>query len=174
MAATEAMVSPEPVKGADENDGVSKRSHPSGTDTHTGQLDRNFSLLSICSVGIVTGDTWAALGGSIAVALGNGGPPGVIYEFMVVTFVYCFIAASLAELASSIPSSAGVYHWASVTGGPKYGRICGWFAGFWNYLCWNLACGSSFSLPKWSNERSDRLQVRCLQLLRRSASRCTR
>ena len=29
------------------------------------QLDRNFSLLSISAVGIVTGNTWAALGGSI-------------------------------------------------------------------------------------------------------------
>ena len=28
-------------------------------------LDRNFSLLSISAVGIVTGNTWAALGGSI-------------------------------------------------------------------------------------------------------------
>lgn len=110
------------------------------TDTQTARLDRNFSLLSICSVGIVTGNTWAALGGSIAVALGNGGPSGVIYEFIAVTVAYCIIAACLAELASSIPSSAGVYHWASVTGGPKYGRICGWFAGYWNYFCWNLAC----------------------------------
>ena len=29
------------------------------------RLDRNFSLLSISAVGIVTGNTWAALGGSI-------------------------------------------------------------------------------------------------------------
>lgn len=36
---------------------------------HKQELDRNFSLLSICSVGIVTGNTWAALGGSIVVAL---------------------------------------------------------------------------------------------------------
>ena len=61
------------------------------------QLDRNFSLLSICSVGIVTGNVWAAEGGTIvrmsvfvdapeadvlvqATAIYNGGPPGVIYE----------------------------------------------------------------------------------------------
>lgn len=33
------------------------------------KLEQNFSLFSICSVGIVTGNTWAALGGSIAVAI---------------------------------------------------------------------------------------------------------
>lgn len=36
---------------------------------HFQELERNFSLFSICSVGIVTGNTWAALGGSIAVAI---------------------------------------------------------------------------------------------------------
>lgn len=36
---------------------------------HVQELERNFSLLSICSVGIVTGNTWAALGGTIAVAI---------------------------------------------------------------------------------------------------------
>ena len=32
---------------------------------HKQELDRNFSLLSITAVGIVNGNTWAALGGSI-------------------------------------------------------------------------------------------------------------
>jgi choline transport protein len=36
---------------------------------HVQELERNFSLISICSVGIVTGNTWAAIGGSIAVAI---------------------------------------------------------------------------------------------------------
>lgn len=52
-----------------------------------------------------------------------------------VSVFYCLIAASLAELASAIPSSGGVYHWASITAG-KYGRVCGFFAGFWNFFAW--------------------------------------
>lgn len=97
---------------------------------HVQELDRNFNFISICSVGIVTGNTWAALGGSITVALYNGGPPGVIYELIAVSLFYWLIAASIAELASAIPSSAGVYHWASVTAGPKYGKVVGYFAGW--------------------------------------------
>ncbi|KAB8298028.1 hypothetical protein EYC80_001800 [Monilinia laxa] len=108
---------------------------------HVQEVERNFSLLSICSVGLVTGNTWAALGGSIATAIYNGGPPGVLYEFIAVSFFYWLVAASLAELASSMPSSAGVYHWASITPGPKYGRICGWFAGWWNTFAW--ICGAA-------------------------------
>jgi len=62
---------------------------------------------------------------------------------------YWLVAASVAELASAMPSSGTgmlllpfhfsvflrdfadveiVYHWASVTAG-RHGRICGWFAG---------------------------------------------
>ncbi|KAK0120696.1 hypothetical protein ONS96_010899 [Cadophora gregata f. sp. sojae] len=108
---------------------------------HVQELERNFSLFSICSVGIVTGNTWAALGGSIVIAIYNGGPPGVLYEFIAVSIFYWLIAASLAELASSMPSSAGVYHWASITPGPKYGRLIGWFAGWWNTFAW--MCGTA-------------------------------
>ncbi len=63
---------------------------------HVQELERNFSLFSICSVGIVTGSTWPALGGSIVVAIYNGGPAGVIYEFIAVSVFYWLIAASLA------------------------------------------------------------------------------
>jgi choline transport protein len=73
---------------------------------------------------------------------------------------YWFIAASIAELASAMPSAGGgsfnrrsfgtfaranirvVYHWASVTAGP-YGRLCGWFAGWWNFLAWVLGLTGS-------------------------------
>ncbi|KAJ6786634.1 hypothetical protein PWT90_03724 [Aphanocladium album] len=112
--------------------------NPSG---HKQELERNFSLLSLCGVAITTGNTWTAIGGSVAVAIYNGGPPGVIYEFIVVSVFYWLIAASIAELASAIPSSSGVYHWASVTAG-RHGRICGWFAGWWNFLAWIFGAAS--------------------------------
>lgn len=32
---------------------------------HKQELERQFSLLSICAIGITTGNVWAALGGSI-------------------------------------------------------------------------------------------------------------
>ncbi|KAJ9658202.1 hypothetical protein H2201_007875 [Coniosporium apollinis] len=90
---------------------------------HVQELERNFSLLSV-------------------VAIYNGGPPGVIYELFAVSFFYWLIAAALAELASAIPSSAGVYHWASITAGPKWGKAAGWYAGWWNFLAWIFACAS--------------------------------
>ena len=62
-----------------------------------------------------------------------------------VSVCYWLVAASIAELASGMPSASGVYHWASITAG-KYGRVCGFFAGFWNCLAWILGATSMSSI----------------------------
>lgn len=105
-------------------------------------LPLSFSLLTLAGVGIVLGSTWGPAGSSIVTSLFNGGPPGVLYEFIVVSIFYWIVAASIAELASAIPSAGGVYHWASVTPGKRYGRVVGFFAGYWNWLAWVLGAAS--------------------------------
>ncbi|PKY09092.1 putative choline transport protein [Aspergillus campestris IBT 28561] len=112
---------------------------------HRQEVERNFSLISICAVAVTTGNTWIAQGGSITTALSNGGLSGVMYEFIAVSICYWLVAASIAELASGMPSSSGVYHWASITAG-KWGRVCGFFAGFWNCLAWILGAASMSSI----------------------------
>ena len=59
---------------------------------------------------------------------------------------YWIIAACIAELGSSIPSSAGVYHWASITAGPRHGRLIGFFAGWWNYFAWLVGSASMMAI----------------------------
>ncbi|EGC41688.1 choline transporter [Histoplasma capsulatum var. duboisii H88] len=112
---------------------------------HKQELERNFSLISICAIGITTGNSWTAMGGSLNVAIYNGGPPGVIYEFIAVAICYWLVAASIAELASAMPSAAGVYHWASLTAG-RYGRPVGWLAGYWNFFAWVFGAASMASI----------------------------
>ncbi|KAL9036768.1 MAG: hypothetical protein Q9214_005993, partial [Letrouitia sp. 1 TL-2023] len=80
---------------------------PLNVSGHKQELERNFGLLSVCSLGITSGNTWIALGGTVTVAIYNGGPPGMIYEFIAASVFYWLIAASIAELASAIPSSGG-------------------------------------------------------------------
>ncbi|KAF4981435.1 hypothetical protein FZEAL_2747 [Fusarium zealandicum] len=125
---------------------VSSQQVPINASGHVQELQRNFNLLSLAGVGLVVGNVWPAIGGSILIAIFNGGPPGVIYEFILVSVFYWTVAASIAELASAIPSSAGVYHWASVTPGRRWGRMIGFFAGWWNYLAWVLGCASMSSI----------------------------
>ncbi|KAK5443446.1 hypothetical protein LTS15_010591 [Exophiala xenobiotica] len=103
---------------------------------HADQLQRQYGLLSILGLALTVDNAWVALGTSLAVSIYNGGPPGVIWELWIAAFYYSFINASIAELASSVPSAGGVYHWASITPGPKWGRSVGFFAGALNYFGW--------------------------------------
>ncbi|PHH90038.1 hypothetical protein CDD83_4664 [Cordyceps sp. RAO-2017] len=113
---------------------------------HVQELRRSFSLLSLAGIGLVVGNVWPAIGGSILVAIFNGGPPGVLYEYVAVSVCYWNVAASIAELASAMPSSAGVYHWASVIPGKRWGRPVGFVAGWWNYFAWILGAASMTSI----------------------------
>ncbi|KAJ7811494.1 choline transport protein [Mycena olivaceomarginata] len=104
---------------------------------HIDQLDRQYGLLSICATAALTigNNAWVALGGSITVAVANG-------------------AMSIAELASSIPSAGGVYHWSSVAGG-NYGRSIAslltqtltYRAGLINFYGWLFALASGVLIP---------------------------
>lgn len=102
-------------------------------------LQKNFNLVSLAGIGLVVGNVWPALGGSLLASIANGGAPGVIYEFIVVSICYFNVAVIIAELASALPSSAGVLLWASITAGRRGGRMVGYFAGYWNFLAWVFA-----------------------------------
>ncbi|RQM08072.1 hypothetical protein DH86_00001410, partial [Scytalidium sp. 3C] len=103
---------------------------------HPDQLSRQYGILSICGMALTVDNAWVVIGTSLTVSIFNGGPPGVLYEFLVAAFYYGFIAASIAEMASSVPSSGGIYHWATLAPGPKYGRMLGFFAGSLNFFGW--------------------------------------
>ncbi|RYP05611.1 hypothetical protein DL765_009794 [Monosporascus sp. GIB2] len=119
----EAQPADTPTRGADADIKPGEIRLPTGeivnASGHRQELERNF-ILSVY----------------------NGGAPGVIYEFIAAGAFYLCVTVSLAELASAIPSSAGVYHWASVTPGRRAGRAVGFFAGYWNALAYALGSAS--------------------------------
>ncbi|KAK9234289.1 choline transport protein [Lipomyces kononenkoae] len=100
------------------------------------QLNRQYGLLSLCGIALTVDSAWIALGTSISVSILNGGPPGLIFGLIVAFVYYAFIGLSLAELASSVPSAGGVYHWATICSGPQWGRMVGFFTGWINFIGW--------------------------------------
>jgi len=100
------------------------------------QLRRQYGLLGLCGVALTVDNAWVALGSAISVSILNGGPPGLIFGLLVAIFYYSFIGLSLAEFASSVPSAGGVYHWGTITAGPKWGRSVGFFTGWINFFGW--------------------------------------
>ena len=134
----EQVLTPELLKNAAEKRTsiVAADGHVVNASGHRDQLQRQYGLLSICGLALTIDNAWIAFGGSLAVSVLNGGPPGILYEFIVACTYYAFIGASIAKLASSVPSSGGVYHWASITPGARWGRAVGFFCGSLNFFGW--------------------------------------
>jgi amino acid transporter len=57
----------------------------------------------------------------------QGGPAVMGLGWPLVTIFVLLVAASMAELASAIPTSGAIYHWASILGGPSWGWYAAWF-----------------------------------------------
>lgn len=51
--------------------------NPSG---HKQELERNYGLWAIVGLVLSAGSEWIFLGGSLTIAMGSGGPMGVLYQ----------------------------------------------------------------------------------------------
>ena len=61
-------------------------------------------------------------------ALNNGGPVAISIAWPVICMIILLgVAFPMAELASAMPTSGGIYYWASKLGGPGWGWFTGWF-----------------------------------------------
>ena len=58
--------------------------------------------------------------------LNAGGPAVMGIGWPFVTIFVLLVSASMAELASAIPTSGALYHWSAMLGGPGWGWLTGW------------------------------------------------
>ncbi|WP_173275689.1 amino acid permease [Paenibacillus sp. NEAU-GSW1] len=73
-------------------------------------------------------------------AIQQGGPSTVAVGLPIAAFFALAVSATLAELSSAVPTSGGVYHWASAIGR----RVWGWYAG-WFQLAGSVAMTALFN-----------------------------
>src|SRR2546430_2327548 len=73
----------------------------------------SFSIISILTGAVVLYGT----------GLNSGGPMVMGIGWPLVTIFVLFVSASMAELASAIPTSGALYHWAALLGGARWGWI---------------------------------------------------
>ncbi len=60
-------------------------------------------------------------------ALKNGGPVAISIAWPIISVLILFVAWSMSELASAMPTAGGIYYWASKLGGAGWGWFTGWF-----------------------------------------------
>ncbi|POY71091.1 hypothetical protein BMF94_5848 [Rhodotorula taiwanensis] len=84
----------------------------------------SFSIISICT-GITT---------SFELGLTNGGPAVMSIGWIFVSFMTMFVALSMAEVVSSVPTSGGPYHWAALLSRPQHSAFVSYLTGWFNLL----------------------------------------
>ncbi|PVI08325.1 amino acid transporter [Periconia macrospinosa] len=99
---------------------------------------RNFTSVPILGFAVILMGTWEVLLGTVAFGLGNGGTAGLIYVFIGAWFGFTLVSASMAELASSCPTSGGQYHWVSEYAPAKFQKQASYFIGWVSFLGYQI------------------------------------
>ncbi|KAF4124545.1 choline transport protein [Geosmithia morbida] len=110
---------------------------------HTQELKRHFSTISLIGLASTTTISWTGLGLGLITEIGAGGPGAVIYGFILVTILQCFLGASLAEFVSSYPTEGGMYHWIAAVAPKKTTGILSFFTGWFSVLGWIFTTAST-------------------------------
>lgn len=74
---------------------------------HKGELQRNFSFLSMLGLAFAILNSWTALSASLSLALPSGGSTSVIWGLITAGICNLCLAASLAEFLSAYPTAGG-------------------------------------------------------------------
>ncbi|KAI0203230.1 amino acid permease [Astrocystis sublimbata] len=98
------------------------------------EFKREFSVWTSFAVSFAVMGLLPSIATTMWYGIGYAGPAANTWGWLVsVIFINC-IAASMAELASSMPTSGGLYYAASVLAGPKYGPFAAWVTGWSNWF----------------------------------------
>ncbi|EFX05186.1 choline transporter [Grosmannia clavigera kw1407] len=106
---------------------------------HQQELKRHFTVMSLIGLASTTTISWTGLGLSIVTEIEAGGPGAIIYGFILVTILQCFLGASLAEFVSSYPTEGGMYHWIAAISPPRPRSFLSFITG------WLTVCGWIFT-----------------------------
>ncbi|KAF8909269.1 amino acid/polyamine transporter I [Gymnopilus junonius] len=110
------------------------------------EFRREFSLLeTVCFAFSIMG-VIASVSSTLSFGLVNGGHVGMVFGWLIPCCFVMFVALSMAEMASSMPTSAGLYYFSSRLAPPKYAPLASWITGWANVTGQvTLVCGIDFT-----------------------------
>ena len=66
--------------------------------------------------------------------LQHGGPPAMLWGWLLVGSIVILVGLSMAEICSSFPTAGGLYYWAAKLAPGNSAPIWSWFTGWFNLL----------------------------------------
>ncbi|KZT06558.1 amino acid transporter [Laetiporus sulphureus 93-53] len=96
------------------------------------EFRREFSLIETIAFAFSIMGVIASVSSTFSFPLASGGHVGMVFGWLIPSLFVMTIAASMAELASSMPTSAGLYYFSAKLAPPKYAALASWITGWAN------------------------------------------
>ncbi|KDR80906.1 hypothetical protein GALMADRAFT_241414 [Galerina marginata CBS 339.88] len=110
------------------------------------EFRREFSRLETVSFAFSIMGVVASVSSTLSFGLVNGGHVGMVFGWLIPCCFVMFVALSMAEMASSMPTSAGLYYFSAKLAPPKYAPLASWITGWANVTGQvTLVCGIDFT-----------------------------
>ncbi|KAF9894316.1 hypothetical protein FE257_007819 [Aspergillus nanangensis] len=110
---------------------------------HAQQLKRHFSVWSLIGLAANCTISWTGLGLGLITSINAGGPGALIYGFILVFILQCFLGASLAEFVSAYPVEGGMYHWIAAIAPRRYNSALSFATGWSTVFGWIFTTAST-------------------------------
>ncbi|KAJ7156910.1 amino acid transporter [Mycena crocata] len=96
------------------------------------EFKREFSLIETCAFSFSIMGIVASVSSTLSFGLVSGGHVGLVWGWFIPSFFVAFVALSMAELASAMPTSAGLYYFSARLAPEKYAPLASWITGWAN------------------------------------------
>ncbi|KAN0088292.1 Amino acid/polyamine transporter I [Tylopilus felleus] len=96
------------------------------------EFKREFSMLETIAFAISIMGVIASVTSTFSFPLVSGGHVGMVWGWLIPCFFVMAVALSMAELVSSMPTSAGLYYFSAKLAPPKYAALASWITGWAN------------------------------------------
>ncbi|WWC93541.1 hypothetical protein V866_000376 [Kwoniella sp. B9012] len=106
------------------------------------ELKRTFTSWETFGVAFSIMGVVPSIASTIFYNLPYGGPVGMIWGWLISAILILFVGLSMGELASSMPTSGGLYFWTHRLSPPRYRNFLAWMVGYNSFLG-NVAAVSS-------------------------------
>ncbi|KAL1407932.1 polyamine transporter tpo5 [Vanrija albida] len=108
------------------------------------ELKRAFSKLEVFGVAFSIMGVVPSIASVIFYNLPYGGPVGMVWGWVVASILIGTVGLAMGDLASSMPTSGGLYYWTHRLAPPEYRNFLAWLVGYNSFLG-NVAATSSLA-----------------------------
>lgn len=106
------------------------------------EFKREFSSIEVFGIAFSIMGVAPSIASTLIYSLPSGGPVSMVWGWLIGCFFIAFTGLALGDLASSMPTSGGLYYWTYVLSSKRYRKFLCWTVGYANTLSTTSAVAS--------------------------------